>query len=120
VKLIAFSTSGTELDAELDPRFGRARGFLLYDLELQQVRLLENEQSRNAAQGAGIHAAEAIVRAGVDTLVTGHCGPKAFRVLDAAGVQVYNCPVIPLQEALQALQGGILQAATAADVEGHW
>lgn len=120
MNLIAFSTAGTELNDELDPRFGRARGFLLYDLTLQQIRLLENEQSRNAAQGAGIHAAEAIVKAGVDTLVTGHCGPKAFRVLNAAGVQVYNCPVITLQEALQALQSGTLEAATAADVEGHW
>lgn len=120
MKKIAFTTSGTDLAAAMDPRFGRAPHFLLYDLEQKSVQLIDNQQSRSAAQGAGIQAAEIVVRAGADVLVTGHCGPKAFRVLDAAGVVVYNCNAATVEEALSALIAGSLQPASAADVEGHW
>ena len=120
MKKIAFSIRGTDLTAELDPRFGRAEQFLIYDLDQQQFSLIENQQGRSAAQGAGIQAAETIVRAGVDTLVTGHCGPKAFKVVEAAGVVVYNCSAATVQEALQQLQSGALSQAGSADVEGHW
>lgn len=117
---LAFTTSGSDLSATLDPRFGRAPKFLIYDLTAKTVDVVDNQQSRNAAQGAGIQAAETVVRAGVDTLVTGHCGPKAFKVLDAAGVVVYNCSAATVEEALLAVQSGAVKPATAADVEGHW
>lgn len=120
MKKIAFTTSGHDLDAALDPRFGRAQRFLIYDLEHQTFCTLENDQSRNAAQGAGILAAETMVKAGVDALVTGHCGPKAFKVLDAAGVTVYHCSAATVQEALHQVQGGVVSPADAADVDGHW
>lgn len=120
MKKIAFSTSGTGLASEVDLRFGRASGFLVYDLTDESVQLLENRQARNAEQGAGIQAAETVVRAGVDTLVTGHCGPKAFKVLDAAGIAVFNGACGTVYESLEALQAGKLRRATAADVEGHW
>ncbi|MDD2501613.1 MAG: NifB/NifX family molybdenum-iron cluster-binding protein [Geobacter sp.] len=117
---IAFSTAGQELSAALDPRFGRAARFLIYDMQLKSVQIIENQQARSAAQGAGIQAAETVVKAGIDTLVTGHCGPKAFKVLNAAGVQVFNCDAATVDEALHALQAGSLTAAAASDVEGHW
>ncbi len=120
MKKIAFTTSGQDLAAEMDPRFGRAARFLIYDVEQKSIQLLENQQARNAAQGAGIQAAETIVRAGVDALVTGHCGPKAFRVLNAAGVVVYNCDAATVEDALTAVQGGSLVPASSSDVEGHW
>jgi len=120
MKKIAFTTSGQDLDADMDPRFGRAASFLIYDMDQQSFSIMANQQARNAAQGAGIQAAETIVRAGVDTLVTGHCGPKAFKVLDSAGVTVYNCNSETVAAALAALQAGNLQPASAADVDGHW
>lgn len=117
---IAFTTAGQELAAALDPRFGRAANFLIYDTDQKTTWIIENQQGRSAAQGAGIQAAETIVRAGVDALVTGHCGPKAFKVLDAAGVKVFNCNAATVDEALQQLQAGKLTAAENSDVEGHW
>lgn len=117
---IAFTTSGTDLDAPLDPRFGRAPRFLIYDLDANVFELIENAQNLGAAQGAGIQSAETILRAGVDALVTGHCGPKAFRVLSAAGIAIYNCGLETVSAALTAYMAGELQAAESADVEGHW
>jgi predicted Fe-Mo cluster-binding NifX family protein len=117
---IAFTTAGQELSAALDPRFGRAARFLIYDLQSKSIQVIENQQGRNAAQGAGIQAAETVVKAGVDALVTGHCGPKAFKVLASAGVQVFNCNAATVNEALHELLAGRLTAAENSDVEGHW
>jgi predicted Fe-Mo cluster-binding NifX family protein len=119
MKLI-FTTSGNNLDALLDPSFGRARNFLLYDLESGASQVMSNQQNLNAAQGAGIQAAQTIAKAGAGALVTGHCGPKAFRVLAAAGIKVYNTDAPTISEALARFRAGQLTEAASANVESHW
>jgi len=117
---IAFTTSGDGLDAPLDGRFGRAPKFLVYDLDTNTFELIDNRQSLNAAQGAGIQAAETVARSGAKSLVTGHCGPKAFRVLSAAGVKVHTTDAPTVADALDRYRAGRLTEAGSADVEGHW
>lgn len=117
---IAFTTSGESLSSPLDGRFGRAPHLLIYDQSLESIELLDNRRNVEAAQGAGIQAAEAIVRAGAGALVTGHCGPKAFRVLSAAGIEVYTSEASTVAEALEAFRAGRLRRAESADVDGHW
>jgi predicted Fe-Mo cluster-binding NifX family protein len=97
---IAFTTSGNDLTAPLEARFGRASRFLIYNLEDDTFEVIDNEQSMNASQGSGIQAAQTLAKLEVKALVTGHCGPKAFRVLQAAGIKVYNTPVCTIAEAL--------------------
>ena len=84
---IFFTTSGKALDSPLEPRFGRAPGFLMYDLDNGTFETFENTNV-NAAQGAGIQTAQTVVRLGATALVTGRCGPKAFQVLQAASIQI--------------------------------
>lgn len=117
---IAITTSGKDLDGPLDMRFGRAPRFLVYDLDTDSFEVVDNHQNLSAAQGAGIQAAEAVVRYGVSCLLTGHCGPKAFRVLSAAGVKVFNTDAATVNEALGRYRAGQLAEARLADVEGHW
>jgi predicted Fe-Mo cluster-binding NifX family protein len=117
---IAFSTSGESLAAPLDGRFGRAPKFILYDLERDYFEVIENRQNLNTSQGAGIQSAETIARCGAGCIVTGHCGPKAFRVLSAVGIAVYNCGEATVADALKAFREGTLKAMESADVEGHW
>ena len=117
---IAFTTSGDNLESPLDRRFGRAPRFLIYDLDNKTVDLVDNQQNLNTAQGAGIQSAETVARAGAEALVTGHCGPKAFRVLDAAGIAIYNTDAATVALALEQYQSGKLTKASSADVEGHW
>lgn len=117
---IAFTTSGDDIGAPLDPRFGRAPKFLIYALETGTYELVDNRQQMNAAQGAGVQAAETVAKHGVDALVTGHCGPKAFQVLDAAGVNVFHCSAATVEDALTEFRAGLLTKAKSADVEGHW
>jgi predicted Fe-Mo cluster-binding NifX family protein len=117
---IAITTSGKDLNGPLDGRFGRAPKFLIYDLEANTFEIVDNEQNLNAAQGAGIQSAQNIARLGAGALITGHCGPKAFRVLQAAGVKIYNTSAVTVAEALDQYRAATIAEATSADVEGHW
>jgi predicted Fe-Mo cluster-binding NifX family protein len=117
---IVFTTSGSDLNAPLDSRFGRAPKFLVYDLENETYEVIDNQQNLNASQGAGIQSAETVARLGAKALVTGHCGPKAFRVLMAAGIKIFNTDVPKVSEALVEYLSGRLSEAKAADVAGHW
>jgi predicted Fe-Mo cluster-binding NifX family protein len=94
--------------------------FLVYDLEANTFSLTDNHQSLNAAQGAGIQAAETVARSGAKSIVTGHCGPKAFRVLRAAGIKIFNSDAHTVAAALEQYRAGKLSEADSADVEGHW
>lgn len=116
---IVFTTLGENLDSPLDPSFGRARNFLIYDLPSKAFEIISNTQNLGAAQGAGIQAAQTIAKAGGGALITGHCGPKAFRVLDAAGIKVFNTDAPSVAEALARYLAGALAEAKAANVEGH-
>ncbi len=117
---IAFSTSGADLSAPLDTRFGRAPKFLVYDTATSGFSIVDNAQNLNAAQGAGIQSAQNVASSGAEALVSGHCGPKAFAVLSAAGIKVYACKAATVDEALQLYKDGKLAESIGADVEGHW
>ena len=117
---IVFTTSGDDLDAPLEPRFGRTPKFLAYDLDSDTFEVVDNNQNLNAAQGAGIQSAETVAGLGAKALVTGHFGPKAFRVLVAAGIKSYNTDARTVAEALEHYRTGKLTEAESADVEGHW
>ena len=79
---IAVSTSGKTLDSEVEPRFGRCAGFILFDTETRNFQYLDNSAQQNLSQGAGIQAAQMIVEAGAEVLITGQVGPKAAQVLE--------------------------------------
>jgi len=117
---VAFSTSGSATTAPLEGRFGRAPAFLVYDLDTGTFEVIDNRQGVSAAQGAGIQAAETVVRSGAQAVVTGHCGPKAFRVLSASGIKVFTTDAPTVAEALERFRAGQLTEITSASVEGHW
>ncbi|MBD3392910.1 MAG: dinitrogenase iron-molybdenum cofactor biosynthesis protein [Chitinivibrionales bacterium] len=117
---VAVTAKGTNSDAEVDSRFGRARGFVVIDTETGQEGPLENTQNLNAMQGAGIQAAQNVISHGVEAVVTGHCGPKAFTTLRAGDVRVFVGASGTVKEALALLESGELKEAEVADVEGEW
>ena len=117
---LAFPVDQNDLNTQLSGTFGRAKGFIIYDTQTDTHTYLDNIQQVNAAQGAGIQAAQQIVEGGADALISQHCGPKAFRVLSAAGATVYCVREGTVQEHLSAFREGLLNASADADVEGHW
>lgn len=117
---IALTSQGDTPDAPLDSRFGRAKNFMIYDTETASFTVVPNKQNLHAAQGAGIQAATTVVSAGVAVVITGHCGPKAFRVLEEAEIKVYTAAEKTVAEAVKAFHEGKLSLLASADVDGHW
>ena len=48
---IAITSRDSEISSEVDPRFGRAACFLIYDLEDDSFEFIENEQALNTPSG---------------------------------------------------------------------
>ncbi len=117
---IAFTSSGETLSSPLEGRFGRASKIIVFDTDSESLEIKDNRDGATAAQGAGTQTAEKVVRSGAKSVVTGHCGPKAFRVLKTAGIQVFTAASGTVAEALRALEEGRLTALDAADTEGPW
>ncbi len=117
---IIITATGTNLESEVDPRFGRAQYFLLVDTETEEILPIDNDQNLQAASGAGIQSAEAIVKNEAEVLLTGHCGPKAFRALTSAGVKIVHGVEGSVKTAIDKFKKGEYQFASSADVASHW
>ncbi len=87
---IAVTAQGTDLESQVDPRFGRTKYFVVIDTDSDNFEVVDNAQNLNAAQGAGIQAVRNVAELGVEAVLTGHCGPNAFRTLTAAGIKVFT------------------------------
>ena len=117
---IAVTSNGNDLSAQVDPRFGRCNHFIVVDPDTMAFEVLDNTQSLNLPQGAGIQAGKTVAEAKVDVLITGNCGPKAFTVLERAGVQIVTGAGGTVSEVVQKFKKGEFQSATGANVDGHW
>jgi predicted Fe-Mo cluster-binding NifX family protein len=118
---VAITASGEDLNSPVDRVFGRARVFLITDPEREKVEVLENSQNVNAAQGAGIQAAQHIANKSVDVLLTGNVGPNAFKALEAASIRVFQfeSDILRVRDALAAWKEGRLQEVKAPTAKGH-
>jgi len=117
---ILVTSKGKQTSDAVDSRFGRAKFFIMVDTDANATTVHDNSQNLNAAQGAGIQAAETVSRLGAEAVVTGNAGPKAFRALNAAGIKVYLCPDGTVADAVRRFKAGELKEVVTANVESHW
>ena len=118
---IAVTSEGPTLDDRVDPRFGRAAGFVVVDLDTMETEYIDNGSSQTMAQGAGIQAAENVVRTGAGALLTGYVGPKAFAALSAAGIKVgQDLEGLTVREAIERYKKGDVSVAEGPNRQGHW
>lgn len=109
---IVITSQGTNLDAFVDPRFGRCQYFLLIDTDTLSVDAVANE-SRSAAGGAGIQAAQFVAEKGAQALITGSVGPNAEAVLKRAAIPAYR-GAGTVRAAVEKFQAGKLPAIESA------
>jgi predicted Fe-Mo cluster-binding NifX family protein len=115
---IAITAREPKLEAELDPRFGRAAYFVVVETDGGDYETIENPNV-DLPSGAGIQSAQLIAGKGVTALLTGSCGPKAYDVLEAAGVSVYVGTTGTVSEAVEAFKSGGLLPTDGPDVQAH-
>ncbi len=112
MKLI-FTTAAHSLAGDLDERFGRSPGFLLYDTSTDQCHYIDNQHNADAAQGAGIQAAQTVIASGAECLITGAVGPKALQVLASSGIDIFRAQSSPLQKVMAQYQSHELTSLNA-------
>lgn len=117
---VAVSAGGKGLDALVDPRFGRAAYFVVVETDSMEFESVSNTQNLQAVQGAGIQAATLVAQHKPQAVLTGHCGPKAFQALQAAGIPVFLGVRGTVEKAVESYKEGNYQAANVPDVSGHW
>lgn len=117
---IAVSSRGPGLEHEVDPRFGRAAYIVIVDTETLKFESIDNSANVNAFKGAGIQAATSVCDKGAEVLMTGYCGPKAYQVLEAAGVKVVNDTEGTVKDAVERFRKGDVTFADGANADAHW
>jgi len=114
---ISVSARGESLDSEVDPRFGRTAGFVLFDSESGSADYLDNSAQRDSARGTGVKAAQLIAKAGVEVLITGQLGPNAAQFLRKSEIKIYVCTSGTVREAIQALLENTLEELGDDDIQ---
>ena len=118
---IAVSASAGNMDALVDPRFGRCAYFIIVEADESEIKDHEAVQNTatQAARGAGITAAQIVANKGVESVITGNIGPNAFGVLSQTGIKIYTgVGGISVKAAVEKLLAGELEETKAATGPG--
>jgi predicted Fe-Mo cluster-binding NifX family protein len=115
---VAVSSSGKDLNAPLDPRFGRCPYFVIVETEDMTFEVLANEAGASGG-GAGIQAARQVASKKVDAVITGNCGPNAVQTLSAAGIRLYSGQSGTVREVVELLKRGGMNPTTDANAPLH-
>ena len=116
---IAVSSTGTDLNSEIDPRFGRCAYFIIVNPDDMTFEAIENE-SMSLGGGAGIQSGQFIASTGATVLITGNVGPNASRTLNAAGLDVIVGVSGSVREAIERYKKGELSPTRQASVPDHF
>ncbi len=89
---IAVSAAGKGLDSQVDIRFGRCPNFVIAEMEDHEIKNASDLENTAVAQmgGAGITAAQLVADQGVQAVITGNMGPRAFAVFQQLGIKIYQ------------------------------
>jgi predicted Fe-Mo cluster-binding NifX family protein len=115
---IAVTTSGQNLDSQLDPRFGRCAYYLVVDSDDMNFEVYPNE-SATLGGGAGIQAAQFLASKGVQAVITGNCGPNAVQTLSAAGIELFAGHSGIAREVVMEFKKGEFKSTSEANVTSH-
>lgn len=116
---IAVSSTGKNLDSQIDPRFGRCQYFVFVDPETMEFEAAENE-GLMASGGAGVQAAQLVAQKGANALITGNLGPNASSALSASGIKVHLVSGGTIREVIEVFKAGKLQETSGATVPPHF
>ena len=116
---IAITAAKDHLKSEIDPRFGRATYFAIYDTDTDKVDFINNEQNLHAASGAGIQAAQNVIATDAKFVITGNCGPKTLKTLNTANIKVIVGATGTIKKVVEQFKKGELKHTDTANVDGH-
>jgi predicted Fe-Mo cluster-binding NifX family protein len=116
---IAVTSTGPSLDDPVEVRFGRCRYFLVVDPTTMETEVIQNPYI-DLGGGAGIQSAQLLADKGVTAVLTGNCGPNAFRVFSSAGIKVISGISGKVRDAVERYKSGAVAGASAPSVQSHF
>jgi len=116
---IAVSSSGTNLDSQIDPRFGRCDYFIIVNTDDMSFEAFDNEAIALGG-GAGIQSSQFVVSKGAEAVITGNVGPNAVHTLSAAGVKIFMGQTGSVREAVERYRRGDIKPEGSPNVTDHY
>jgi len=105
---ICITSEGKDLEANVDPRFGRCAYFVFYDTETEKVEYVSNENAAGMG-GVGIQNGQMMAEKGVEVLLTGNLGPNAAGVLQQAGIKAITGVGGSVRDAIENFKKGLFK-----------
>jgi len=116
---IAVTTTAPDLQAQIDPRFGRCPYFLIVETDDLSFQAVENP-NLGLSSGAGIQSAQLLTEHGVKHVLTGNCGPNAHKTLLAAGIDVIVGCLGIVKDLIEQYKAGKLGTTAGPNVPGQF
>jgi len=116
---IAVTATGPDLDAPVDPRFGRSQYILIVEPDTLAFEAVQNPNVM-AMSGAGIQSAQLIANYGAEVVLSGNYGPNAAQTLNAIGIQMIPGVMGTVREAVEQFKRGELQPTNQATVPPYF
>jgi predicted Fe-Mo cluster-binding NifX family protein len=108
---VCLTLQNNSLQASLDPRFGRAAWYMVYNTETGDSEFFSNP-NRNGTGGIGVQSGQLMSQKGVEAVITGRVGPNAFEALHAAGIRIYTGVSGSARDILEKFDSGKLRPVT--------
>ena len=118
MKVAVTTTDNYGGKAKISSRFGRAPYIAIIDVETQNLKFISNSAA-NSSSGAGVKAAQIIADEEVEVLIVPRIGPKAFKGLEQAGLDIYITQENTINEALSEYQNDNLERIDEPTNPGH-
>ena len=115
---IAVSSSGKDLDSQVDPRFGRCAYFVIVETDNMSFEAFDNENIALGG-GAGIQSAQFVASKGAGAVITGNCGPNAVQTLSASRVKVFVGQSGTVKEVIERHVKGDIKSTSTPNVADH-
>ena len=115
---IAVSSSGKNLDSQVDPRFGRCAYFVIVETDDMSFEAFDNENIALGG-GAGIQSAQFVGSKGAKAVITGNCGPNAVQTLSVSRIDVFVGNSGTVREVIEKYTRGEIKSSSTANVADH-
>jgi predicted Fe-Mo cluster-binding NifX family protein len=115
---IAISSTGPDLDCDVDPRFGRCQYFMIVDLDDISFEALPNT-NLDQGSGVGIQSAKVVADTGARAVLTGAVGPKAYGVLSDVNIEVITDVSGTVRDAVEKYKNGHFNPVQGPTSESH-
>jgi predicted Fe-Mo cluster-binding NifX family protein len=116
---IAITSTGTTLEDNVEARFGRCPYFLIIETDTMKVEPIQNPNIALGG-GAGTQSAQLMAEKGVTSVLTGNCGPNAFRIFGVAGINLITGVHGRVRDAVDKFKSGSMSHSSVPNVQSHF